>query len=634
MNASTALTASGEAPPAAAHGRGSFRRAAGALGLWAAAFLAAFALCSFEATVDGVKTVDKPGQLDNLLLTASAADALASGQLPPRVSGTLLGGLGLPVHQFYSPLFHVVAALSAFVLGGLFGGYAAAAVLFTAFGFVFAWRLSRYVTSSRVCAAAGAFLWVAAPYLVADRGLMGDLAEYAAGCLLPMALYFNYRAVSSKRFRLWACAALSDCALLLTHLVTGFHFYLFSGFFALACLACAAAGGRLRDRRFRRNFAMKTALALSAALSGLVLGLFYLGPQILYGDLILKAMLAGSGPMTRFDVMTQPLVLLSLTNIPWFQVGPPSPERFQAGALLLAGAAVFAWRNFRGHPSPGARALVLTAALILFSTMNSVLFTGPAAFLAVGRYSFRFILILDLAALVMAVYALKQVLSEWGGDRGPAGITLAVSIAGAALALAGPYLSPLSHRPPFPLRLTATDLAGQDGLARGEKELLRVPPAPGSPDWVPDTARIVEGRGGPSEWAFRVDLAVAARQAGGGGAPPPGELLLDFLYYPGLQDIEILIEGRPARPGLGTFWQTRPGPADGGEGWPFHGLRITGLPETGLLEVKARFRGYAACNYASLAAALALCAAGIARSRKGPPAGGSRPALPGAPAPA
>ncbi|MDR3152695.1 MAG: hypothetical protein LBW85_00120 [Deltaproteobacteria bacterium] len=581
--------------------QGSSRRfygggAAGALGLWAAGLIVAVSLCGTEAAGGGIKPIRQPEQFNHVLLSASAAGEIGAGRFLPRTSAAITGDLGNPYHQFYSPLPHAVAGVLIILSGDAVRGYAAGAVLFTLVSFVFAWKLSWHLTSCHVSSVAGAFLWTLAPGLLSARTMRGDFAGYAAGCLLPMALYFLLRALPARRLGPWTCSALSLAALLLTSPVVASLLFLFSAVYALLYFLCAASDGRLRRRLFRRRLARRLLTAGSAVLAGLALSLAYAGPQLFGGDPGLRAVIAASGPVPFSAAMTSALTFLSLTDVPWLQNAPPESARLQAGALLLVGAALYAFRNFRGRVSPGARPLVLTAALLLVCATSPGLLPGPEEIPEAGGIACGLILVFEAAALLMTALAVKGLVRSWGGERGPAGLAIALSAAGAALALAGPYLSPRPFPEPFPLHLDSSGILDRGALMRREGAFLRSPPGAGSPDWIPEGAEVLDGVREGRERVFRLDLGQASPGAGGAA-----EALLNVLYYPGLQGAEILVDGKPFSPALGTFWQARPQ----GTGWPggaFHGLRLAGLPRSGLLEARVRFTGCTAANIACAAA--------------------------------
>jgi hypothetical protein len=118
--------------------------------------------------------------------------------------------------------------------------------------------------------------------------------------------------------------------------------------------------------------------------------------------------------------------------------------------------------------------------------------------------------------------------------------------------------------------------------------------------------------------SFAADLGELRRESGG----PEGEVLLDVLYYPGLQEVDVRVDGKPAGVSLGTFWQRRAeipqifSPEPGA----FHGLRISGAPARGALDVRVRFTGWRWANWTSLLSAVLLAAGAAAegfRRRRG-----------------
>jgi hypothetical protein len=270
--------------------------------------------------------------------------------------------------------------------------------------------------------------------------------------------------------------------------------------------------------------------------------------------------------------------------------------------------------------------------------------------------------IFDLAALAMSVLALKRLLGHLGEDRGPAGAGLAIAVGGASLALAAPYMLPGTFPVPYMKSVASTEILGRGELVDSGRAYLRRPPEPASPLWADGRATVLPAAREGRDWVFRAGLE-------GRGTPGSGEALLGVLHYPGLQTVEVLVDGRKAEPSLSTFWLAGPPPADGGTAGTgpaadgdlasavgqapdaapvvaarpapdeaeaaddaavpdqgiarsgntgpagndsastapsFHGLRLSGLPDSGAIEARVRFTGWTSCNIGSLAAALAL----------------------------
>ena len=136
-----------------------------------------------------------------LVRIAEYEAALAAGQLPPYWGENLYGGYGSPVFLFYAPLFSAAASLLGWVLDSATRGAALLLVLLTA---VSVWTLQRMLGSAaaegetgaaggegltRAAARVGVYIYVLHPYLLGDKLLRNANAEFAALCLVPLALH-------------------------------------------------------------------------------------------------------------------------------------------------------------------------------------------------------------------------------------------------------------------------------------------------------------------------------------------------------------------------------------------------------------------------------------------------------------
>ncbi|MDR2613113.1 MAG: hypothetical protein LBG06_09945 [Deltaproteobacteria bacterium] len=628
--------------------RRKYRRAAC---LWLAAFGLALALCGSETVSGGRRISPVPDQFNALVLVMSFRDALLEGQLPPRVSPILSGGAGNPYHQFYSPLAYAIPALLSLPLGDAMAGHAAASLLFTALGFVYAWKLSRLLTLSDAGVAAGALLFTTAPYLLCDRVLRGAWPEFAGFSLLPLTAYLLLRGANGGAARRLLPAAAGLAALSLTHLIASFLLALFLSLFAaLWGLNCLWAGGP-EGRRALRKLGRRAARVAAAGVAAFLLAACYLAPMSLQGDLVMKHYLQAQGQFPATGLLTSLLSLISPASSDPVLENLTEPERYQLGAWLLLSVAAYAHLLLRGSPRrlPGRPAhrplhalpLLLTAALaaaVVLAPGGAETVFPPAAY---AQFSYRYIMILVLCAAPMGAMALAGLSRR--APRRPS--------------RAGRPPRPSPSRPP-PSRLPtsasrrrpALRVTGGVPMEVSKARIYREHPTLIYGDnayfrWPPGADRIgrdvpaARGGGTSANRVFRIDLSGAPRLPG-----DPGAVLLDVLWYPGLQEVKARLDGRELTPGLGTFWQFRPGlgflPT---EDWPFHGLILRGLPDSGLLEAEVRFTGMRRANLVSAAALAFLAASCLSRlagtlRRRGPasprPAGRRRSrrngALPGA----
>ncbi|MDR2613132.1 MAG: hypothetical protein LBG06_10050, partial [Deltaproteobacteria bacterium] len=326
-------------PPAARKPRG--------LWLWLAAIGVALTLCGSETVSGGRKNVFNPDHYTQLTHVVSVADAIAEGQIPPRVSPFLSRGLGNPYHQFYPPFSHAAPAALGALAGDAMAGYAAAAVLFTALCFVYSWKLSRLLTLSDASAAAGAFLFTAAPYLLFDRISRSAWPEYAAFSMLPLVLYLLLRwAAAGGLWRLLAASAALAC-LFATHLVTSFLFACFLAAFAalwsLNSLRLRGAEGRV----IRGKIAGRVLRALAAGAFGALIAACYLGPAALYGDLYMKRVHLPASPFGDSRFFVPLLALLSASDSRLVETDMVASLRIQMGTALLLSCLAYAWSLLR-----------------------------------------------------------------------------------------------------------------------------------------------------------------------------------------------------------------------------------------------------------------------------------------------
>jgi len=115
--------------------------------------------------------------------------ALAEGQLPPYWASDLYWGCGSPVFLFYPPLFASLAAALSAAAGSVAWGATAALGLLTAVGMIAATRAVLAVPgATRSGARVAAYLLVLSPYLIGDALIRNACAEYAALCLMPVAI--------------------------------------------------------------------------------------------------------------------------------------------------------------------------------------------------------------------------------------------------------------------------------------------------------------------------------------------------------------------------------------------------------------------------------------------------------------
>ncbi|MDR3153400.1 MAG: hypothetical protein LBW85_03805 [Deltaproteobacteria bacterium] len=519
--------------------------------------------------------------------------------------------------------------------------------LLLTFALVSAYRLGFYLTGSAPCAAVAAFVFATSPHLAVDRDMLGYYSEYFAFCLLPAALYWNLRAISLKSFRRWALAVIFTGALILSHLITGF-FFLF--FYALFFILAAArfplrelishrgsghglarpemtgkknhpvmSGRHSRARRGKAYF-RKAVTALSVAVAALLLCAYYLGPAILYGDLVIKKLLLTEMKTGFSHSFTQLLTVLSFADLPWSWQAQlrGSSFKFQAGLLVFASHVAFACYCAKAR-STWALPFALTSwTIFVFVVRPQVFFWPLLREVDIAQFPFRFLIFFTLAGTVSCSVALRTIFSLSNGLSAGGRAAVALALVGLTLALSGPYLYPRFVGDDAVLTISADDIRSSGALQHNEDAYLRPVPPMGSIAWVNPERKAIQGAGRADDRKFTTDLAEYCLSSGG----PPGEILLDILYFPGLQEVETNVFHPAKRAGTGaeefnldTYWQRRETVTSHGVEGPgaFHGLRLTGFPCQGRLEARVKFVGMRWANRLSMAACAALIAAAAIR---------------------
>ncbi|MDR1314119.1 MAG: hypothetical protein LBQ12_10600, partial [Deltaproteobacteria bacterium] len=547
--------AAGPAPSgrSQASGRRALSRLSGAAGLCAAALMAALALCGAETVSDGRRDVFRFDQYNHLILVASAEQSLRSGVFPPRVSPLLTSGLGNPYHQFYSPLAHTATAAVSIAAGDVVAGYSATVVLLLAFAFASMYRLGLYLTGSKECAAFAAVAFVTAPFLHADRTLLAAYAEYFALCLLPAVAYLNLRALGFRSYRRWALAAVATAALMLTHLLTAFHFFVFYALFlVLSGIPAAAASGATAPRR-RRAFLRKALSAGSVVAAALLLSMYFMGPVLFYEDLVIKKEILGQVFRTAESGRYTPLPgLLGLNSSPWDWARQFADfSRLQAGFVACASVAAFALLRFRRGGAYSLPFAAVSALALLFAAFPSVLGLPVLRAVDVAEFSYRFLGLFAFAGALAGALALKAAFAARPGLSPALRSSAALASASLAVVLASPYLYPAGFPYSQAWRAGSAEILSRGALLSNEDAYLRVAPPDGAGVWEAGARPVVAGEGRPGDMVFRADLERCPPACRG----PEGELFLGALYFPGLQDIEISLDGRPADFPLSTWWE-------------------------------------------------------------------------------
>jgi hypothetical protein len=192
-----------------------------------------------------------------------------SGGWYPRWSPNLYGGYGYPFFNYYPPGVYAIGAALTWLVGSPLNALKIAMTLISVASVFSVFGLIRSETDRLDAALAGSALYVFFPYRCTDLYARGDLAEYSAYCLVPLALW-AYRAIDrapQHRIALTTtAAALVHAAVILTHTIIGF--------FATEMIGVYLVVAMIRRRR--------TAVAIGTALCfALLIAAIYLGPVLL-----------------------------------------------------------------------------------------------------------------------------------------------------------------------------------------------------------------------------------------------------------------------------------------------------------------------------------------------------------------
>jgi hypothetical protein len=577
-------------------------------------------MCGSDVTFGGRTDITVTDQYHHVTLSTSMAEALKGWTFPPRVSPILVDGLGNPFHQFYSPLADFYLAAVCIIVGDVIEGFLICNILFLVLSYVYTFRLTRYLTLSSHCAVFASFLFVTAPYLSTDRVLRGAIPEFYAFCLLPMVLYYNLRTLHLKKFWTWVMAVLSTSAILQTHLVTGSFFLFFYAVFLILFCLYVLFQYRSADKNKSKysqvslcipkfsTMARKIFAATSVAMAAVFLSMWYLGPVAFYSDLMMKGVTLQKLHLSKSSNMTPVLSVFSVTDTSWnFKMNEDQIARLQAGILLVVSFIAFLYFNLRKLTVYGIP-FSLTSCLIFLFIIYPIFFDyTPLKFIDIAQFSYRFLSLFTMSATVAGAVALKCYFRNNSGITGASKTVIVMILVSFSLAFGSRYVYPRLVKEQWVRYMVNSQMIlSRSKLIYSEDDYLRIPPVDGSRNdlWTDPERKSVGWTGKPGDWRFRVKLEDYYRESGG----HDGEVLLDVLYYPELQTINVLVDGTEFFPDFETYWQKRDtfGPFRewAPEPGSFHGLKLFNLPGSGVLEARVRFTGYRWANWMSFISVL------------------------------
>jgi hypothetical protein len=567
-------------------------------------FLALFVsiiLSSSDVIYSGTRYIYTPDMYNHFILSASAAESLRNGQIPPRTSDTLLGGLGLPHHQFYSPFCHFVVACLGLLFSDIMLGYTITSIIFMVIAFVYCYKLIKYFTLSNICALVGAFIFITGPYLSTDRVLRGAFAEYIGFSLMPLVLYMNLRAINSKKIKYWIFAVISSSILALSHLITFIFFYLIFGLFLSIYLIQIIVIKKYRNKKLLKNFIKKIIVLLTIGIATFLIDMYYFYPILFYNDLNMKQEIFSVKSISYFSYLVSTLSLLSIFDMPFIGLKAISSPRFQIGLLLFASYLIYVYLLFNETKSKLYWPLVITSSVVLFTIINPIIFSIPIQNLKVIQFSYRLIADFQLLATIMGSLALLHFFKKQPIFNKLFQKMFAIIIIVFSLILVIPYLYPNQMYRDYPKQLSDDNLYHNAKLTYNSGEYLRYYSQDDEQKLILRDIPVLDGVGNSGKKVFSIDLKSYFENYNEDG------VYLNILYYPGLQDIDITIDGLQYEGKLETYFQSRPDfISTENPDTKFHGLKIKDLPRNGNLLVKTKFTGSHLGNFISVLSMISL----------------------------
>jgi hypothetical protein len=572
----------------------------GSLKLPIIALFTALILCGSETTIFGTRIALNKDTINFLKLTAGAVDELLKGQFLLRVTDNLTGDSANPYFQFYSPAVFYITSIFALLSFDLSTGFTTAVVFMTIISFIYAYKLSKYLTLSSIYGYVGAFVYVTGPYLYVNRVLRGSYAEYFAMCLLPLVVYYHMRLMATFSLKNWIGAIFSSSILFLTHFITTCYvIFFYSIFFMYYLINCIVIFKKSKKNFFKKYIRRLLALC-SVLLAVLIIDGYYLIPAVLIDNLNVKKLYIYD---LRFSMAFVPILsFFSITDMIWSVSSNNDAVRIQIGLTYLCGMMAFIYLRFRDWISPLIWPLWLTATSIIFLVLMPIIFIGPLKYIEIAQNSYRFMAQFTIIATIIFVLSLKSYIDKNNiVDKNIKKIISLVIII-TSLILVKPYLYPKEFKPFFPYKVNDTFIKQTRGLEYANVNYLFFNSGEGLV-LIDDNDLIKPAiKKNSSDRTYLIDLNKMAKEE-----KWENSILLDVLYYPDLQKIDITIDEKKISPIIETFWCKRNGFGhDKGEIGNFHGMKIIGLPDSGLLKVRVRFVGSYFGNLLSITGLIVL----------------------------
>lgn len=592
-------------------------RLAGEIRLWGVACIAAAILYGSNLTFKDRAIILTSDYYSVLKLTYCALNAIHEGQFPIRLGVGVFQDIGVPVYQFYSPLVYTITGLFSLLCGdNPFYGLTASSLFMLALAFVGSFKLCRYLARSATLGYVGAFLFLTAPYLSINRLLRGAYAEFFGMCLLPLVLYFQSRLWAKRTAKHCIHATLAWAALIHLHLITAFFSLAFAAFFVCVQGIWVYVFGR-SDTRAGKKYLFRVLPLAGCVAVALLISAWHLFPVIFYGDLNIKLALARFSSH-HSNYLVPILSLVSVADMFWGWENVENPARFQIGFWLLAGAIGFAYANWRNRASMFARPLMITAGMVLFLVISPVdIFIGPLRHLDIAQFTYRYLAQFTPLGVLLAVLAMRKIgdtIPAFGmGSRYAAALTIIVS----SILFVIPYLHPKKD-PQKSMAVNHETLANFGNYDYGSFAYFRSvrnDPAANPPTTGAESLNAFAPAFRPrsTERTYFADLSDLSKNRNW-----DGKVIFNVLYYPGMQDIEVDLDGKAAPNRPGTWWIY--GDEPNMVVWhnpDMHLLKLENLPSEGILTVRVRFVGSKLGNILSLIGiGVVICVAVVSLARR------------------
>jgi hypothetical protein len=354
--------------------------------------------------------------------------------------------------------------------------------------------------------------------------------------------------------------------------------------------------GSLRRKRviLRKVFAVA-----SIASMALLVSMYCMGPLIFYDDLVMKKeILTKLFKTSESGYMVPFLAVLSMREVPFDWVRQFAEfSRFQAGIIIYISFTAFAWFRVRHGGFYSISFITVSGLILIFALFPQVFRLPILKILDIAQFSYRFLGLLTFAGALMGGLALKDYFSRRKGFTKALKSVAVIILISFTTTFALPYLYPKGFPDSRVWHLNSNEISGLGFLVSNDTNYMRPPPPVGYSWIAPGVKPLSASENKPGEVMFKKQLDDYRQEYG----DIEGEVYLDVLYFPGLQDIQVSVDGHSEELELETYWQRRTSVRmnDSDDPGGFHGLKITGVPSKGLLEVRVRFTGMSWANWAS-----------------------------------